>query len=144
MQTKSLDHQDRHRGMIRERISISGTIRPLEPEKDLPALQIPTEHLGTVSERWVQRYVAITEHHEKKYAKRIKDLAKRRERAIGNLQHVRGSREGPASLHGWGVKMTKKRKGKGKNTIGLLAWALDVEDERPPPSSLVARRDISF
>ena len=144
MQAKFRDHEDHHRGMIRERISISGTIRPLEREKDLPALQISPENVGTVSERWVQRYVAGTERHEKKYAKRIKDLAKRRERAIGNLQHARGFQEDPASLHGWRMKMTKKRKGKGKNTIGLVAWALEVEDERPPPSSLVARHDISL
>jgi hypothetical protein len=130
--------------MIRERISITGIIRPLEPEHDLPALQILPEHLGTVSERWVQRYVASTEHHEKKYRKQIKDLVKRRERA--NVQHVRGSQECLAALHGCRMKTTRKRKGKGKgkNTSGLHAWALEVDDERPPPSSIVARRDIAF
>jgi len=132
--------------MIRERISISGTIRPLEPEHDLPALQIPPEHLGTVSERWVQRYIEGTEHHEKKFANRIKHLAKHRERAMANLQRVRGSQEGSAvtHAHGWGIKkMTRNRKMKGKRTSGLLMWALEVDDERPPPSSLVARCDIS-
>ena len=125
--------------MIRERISISGTIRPLEPELDLLALQMPPEHLGNVSERWVQRYVAGTEHQEKKYANRIKHLAKRRKRAIADLQPVRGSEEDSAVSHGWRVrKITRKRKGK---RMSGLAWA---DDEDPPPSSLVARRDISF
>jgi hypothetical protein len=41
-------------------------------------------------------------------------------------------------------KMTGKREGKGKRASNLLAWALEVNDERPPPSSLVARRDIRF
>jgi hypothetical protein len=41
-------------------------------------------------------------------------------------------------------KMTSKKKGKTKMTSGL-AWPLDVVgDERPPPSSLVARGVISF
>jgi hypothetical protein len=130
--------------MIRERISISGTIRPLEPEHDLPALQILPEHLGVVSERWVQRYVAGTKHHEKKFANRIKHLTKRRERAIANLQPVRGSEES-AVPHKWIMNtMTARRKRKRKRASSLLAWALEVDDERPPPSSLVARRDISF
>lgn len=143
VQTKSPRHQ--REGMIRERVSISGMIRPLEPEHDLPALQISPEHLGTVSERWVQRYVAGTEHHEKKHAKRIKHLAERHERAIANQQPVRGSQEDSAVPQRWRMKkMTSKKKGKTKMTSGL-AWPLDVVgDERPPPSSLVARGVISF
>jgi hypothetical protein len=140
VQAKSPGHQ--HQGMIRERVSISGMIRPLEPEHDLPALQISPELLGTVSERWVQRYVAGTEHHEKKYAKRIKHLAERHERAIANLQHVHGSQEDSAVPRRWRMKtMTRKRKGKRTSS---LPWPLEADDERPPPSSLVARGVISF
>ena len=46
IQTKS--PENRRLSMIRERVSTSGTVRPLEPECDLPALQIPPEHLGIV------------------------------------------------------------------------------------------------
>jgi hypothetical protein len=144
MQTTSPDHQDHDQGMIRERISISGIIRPLEPEHDLPALQILPEHLGIVSERWVQRHIAYTEHHEKKYRKRIKELAKRHECVIADVQHVRGSQECLAALHGCRMKTARRRKEKGRNTSSLLAWALEMDDERPPPSSIVARRDIAF
>ena len=108
MRTISLEH---HWGVIRERISISGTIRPLESERALRAPNFPrtTRHR---LECWVQRYIAGTEHHEKKYTKRIKDLAKQRQRAIGNLQHVRGSREDLASLHG-------DRRGRGREMESL-------------------------
>jgi hypothetical protein len=40
------------------------------------------------------------------------------------------------------MKVTRRRKG--KRTSDLFAWALEADGERPPPSSLVARRDISF
>ena len=113
--------------MIRERVSINGVIRPLEVEQSLPALQIMPELVGAVSEHWVYRYIASTEHHEKKYAGRIKHVAKRRERSIDKLQqgsqsHTRGDVSASSEWN--------------------LAWALEV-DERPPPSSLVARRDIA-
>jgi hypothetical protein len=86
------------------------------------------ELVGAVSEHWVYRYIAGVEHNEKKHAGRIKHVAKRRERSIAKLQQ--GSRshtsEGDVSASsGWS-----------------LAWALEV-DERPPPSCLVARRDIA-
>jgi hypothetical protein len=130
--------------MIRERVSISGMIRPLEPEHDILALQISPEQLGTVSERWVQRYIAGTERHEKKYAKRIKHLAERHECTIANRQHVRGSQEDLAVPQRWRMKkVTSKMKGKMKMTSGL-PWPPEVDDERPPPSSLVARGVISF
>ena len=129
--TKILQSQAKspgHQGIIRERVSINGVIRPLEAEQSLPALQIIPELVGAISEHWVYRYIAGTEHNEKKYAGRIKHVAKRRERSIAKLQQGSQSHtsEGDASASsGWS-----------------LAWALEV-DERPPPSSLVARRDIA-
>ena len=114
--------------MIRERVSINGVIRPLEAEQALPALQIIPELLGTVSEHWISRYVAGTEHHDKKFAGHIKRVTKRRERTIANLRQGSQSRSGEekaAASPEWS-----------------LAWALEA-DEHPPPSSLVARRDIA-
>lgn len=109
-------------------MSINGVIRPLEAEQSLPALQVMPELVGAVSEHWVYRYIAGTEHHEKKYAGRIKHVAKRRERSIVKLQ------KGSQSLTSEGDVSASSE--------WSLAWALEV-DERPPPSSLVARRDIA-
>ena len=56
------------------------------------------------------------------------------------------SQEDPTIPHRWRIKMTSrrkekvKRKGRGNRTSGLTASALD---QRPPPSSLVSRCDIS-
>ena len=119
--------------MIRERVSITGIIRPLEAEQDLPALQIVPEFLGTICERWIHRYVASTEHCEKKFASRIKNVAKRRERAIVKLRQSTQSRSSSSE---------DKEKVSVSQTGWSLAWALEA-DERPPPSSLVARRDTA-
>jgi hypothetical protein len=113
--------------MIRERVSTHGTVRPLEAEEDLPALQVAPELLGVVSETWVRRYIAAKERHEKKFAARYNHIAKRRERALAKLRQSSQSRprEEEAVLSGWS-----------------LPWALDV-DELPPPSSVVARCDTA-
>ncbi|KAI9460341.1 hypothetical protein F5148DRAFT_1150733 [Russula earlei] len=123
---KSSEHQD----MIRERVSIRGAIRPLEAEQDLPALQVVPERLGAISELWIHRYIAGTDLHKKKFAVHIKQLAKLHERAIANL-------------HQTSVPHSTKEKATASVSPGwCLAWALEA-DECPPPSSLVARRDIA-
>ncbi|KAH8985537.1 Alpha/Beta hydrolase protein [Lactarius akahatsu] len=115
--------------MIRERVATNGTIRPLEPEPDLPGLHVDPAHLGIVSSRWVRVYLACAQSHEKKYAGSMRQVARRRERAI-SLLRSQGPRETEKGAdvggEGWSV-----------------AWALDDPDERPPPSSLVARCDTA-
>ncbi|KAH9055377.1 Alpha/Beta hydrolase protein [Lactarius vividus] len=111
--------------MIRERVATNGTIRALEPERDLPALHADPAHLGIVSARWARVYLASAQHHEKKFAGSMRQIARRRERAIALLRS-QGPREASAEGEGWSV-----------------AWALDDPDERPPPSSLVARCDTA-
>lgn len=43
--------------MIRERVSIRGVLRPLEPESELPILRIPTHYLGRINEGVARRYL---------------------------------------------------------------------------------------
>jgi len=112
--------------MIRERVATRGVVRPLEPERDLPALQVDLTRLGTVSARWARVYLAGSQRHEKKYAGCMRNVARRRERAI-------------ALLRSQGVGEAEKAEGEGWS----VAWALDDADERPPPSSLVARCDTA-
>jgi hypothetical protein len=114
--------------MIRERISTHGIVRPLEPELELLALHIDPSNVSSISARWAQVYLAGVHHHEKKYAGTMRQIARRRERAIALLRS-QGSGVGgevEKEVEGWSV-----------------AWALDDPDERPPPSSLVARCDTT-
>ena len=105
--------------MVRERISTHGVVRPLEPERDLLALHIDSAHLGIISARWAQVYLAGIYRHEKKYAGTIRQIAQRRERAI-------------ALLRSQGSATEKGTDGEGEGWS--VAWALDDADERPPPS----------
>ena len=119
---------DSNRTMIRERVAIHGVVRPLESEPDLPALHVDPAHIGIVSARWARVYLAGMQRHKKKYASRMRLIARRRERAIAllRLQPTVGEAEKEAETEGEGWS---------------VAWALDVADEHPPPSSLVARCD---
>jgi len=140
------------RDMIRERISTRGVLRPLEPEGELAAMQVPSELIGTLSERAIQRYVTGKERLDKKFAPTIKRIEKQRQRNIDRasrdinqhiaaLQHYLDRENESAIPGGSGTDPERTR----ADTVGApsswnMAWALD-EDERPPPSSIVARRD---
>lgn len=137
--------------MIRERVSTHGIIRPLEPESELPAMQVAPEIIGTLSERAIQRYVTGKERFDKKFAHAIKRIEKQRlkniDRAsrdmnqhIAALQHYL-DRESKAAASGGGGEGTDATTEDALSAPpSYMAWALD-EDERPPPSSIVARRD---
>ncbi|KAI9460342.1 hypothetical protein F5148DRAFT_1216989 [Russula earlei] len=138
--------------MIRERVSTRGVIRPLEPESELPAMQVPSEMIGTLSERAIRRYVTGKGLFDKKFASTIKRIEKRRlrniDRASRNINHH------IAALHHYLDRENKTSDSGGTGTgtdrttaeplsapsSWNMAWALD-EDERPPASSIVARRD---
>jgi uncharacterized membrane protein YccC len=118
--------------MIRERVSTQGIIRPIEPEPELPAMQLPPELVGTPSEHAMRRYVAGTAHTAKKFARTIQHIEKHRRRNIDRAtrdmdQHI-------AALQHY--------LDRAPDASWTLAWALDA-DERPPPSSIVARRDTA-
>ena len=119
--------------MIRERVSIHGIIRPLEPEPELPAMQVSPELIGTPSEHALGRYIAGNARFKKKFARTLRRIAKQRQQ---NLE--RSSRD--TQLHVTALQHYLERERTDGNINGHMDWELDA-DERPPPSSIVARRD---
>ncbi|KAJ3993873.1 hypothetical protein F5050DRAFT_1801017 [Lentinula boryana] len=153
--------------MIRERVSTRGVIRPLEPPSDLPALCVPPQLIGEISERAVRRYIEGRTLFDKKFSglrktieqRRRKHLQKARKDTTKNMNALKGSVE---------RERRRMRREEGSEEedhdlqspsypspssapfnieTALLAssgwswsWALD-HSEHPPPSSLVARRD---
>ncbi|KAJ2918541.1 hypothetical protein MD484_g1828, partial [Candolleomyces efflorescens] len=139
------DPKDWECGMIRERVSTDGLIRPLEEE--LGAMKVPEDVVGSMSERTMRRCIAVQQQFDKKFAHTYKSVDKHRRKnleqakqdTIKQLSHLRktiitkdndrnssaeqGFKEYLLSSPGWS-----------------LAWALD-EHENPPPSSIVSRRD---
>jgi hypothetical protein len=138
-----------HKCMIRERVSTHGIIRPLEPESELDAFHVPQEIIGAFSELAVRRYLEAKAKFDKKFSGVQKVIDKRRRR---NLELAKKDTfRKIAQLRGGVLKKATESKGRGKLMKGLneglqassgWAWALE-SDERPPPSSIVSRRDTA-
>jgi hypothetical protein len=143
--------------MIRERVDIHGKVRPMEPEEQIPALQIPPEQVGIIKEAPVRRWLAGQETWDKRYARAADKvtkrrrkveaeaallLAKARERGLvlsHELEDSRRARTLPSA--GSIVSVTTTR-------VGIIdnerRWGpLDLEDESPPPTAIAKRRDTA-
>ncbi|KAF5326623.1 hypothetical protein D9611_000275 [Ephemerocybe angulata] len=144
-------------GMIRERVGIDGVIRPLEPEEALDATTVPVDIIGKMSERTMRRCIDFQDRFDKKFAHTYKHVEKHRKRnlerskkdTIKQLSQLRNTilSQGTKSS-GSGEPSEQKKPGSDESYKQFLlsssgwgwAWALD-EHERPPPSSIVSRRD---
>lgn len=135
--------------MIRERVSTQGVIRPLEPEADLDALNVPPEILGVISELAMKRYIEGRSKFDRKFASTIKAIEKHRKH---NLERSGKDINKNMSLLQDHLEKEKKHKSAADTKKGIKeglmaasgswawAWVLDGE-ERPPPSSIASRRD---
>jgi hypothetical protein len=116
-------------------------------------MKVPSELIGTLSELAIRRYVTGKEKFDKKFARAIKRIEKHRLRNIDRasqdmkqhiavLQHYldRESSAVAPTSSSTGVDRTTAEGLPSAPSSWNMAWALD-EDERPPPSSIVARRD---
>ncbi|THV06225.1 alpha/beta-hydrolase [Dendrothele bispora CBS 962.96] len=141
--------------MIRERVSTRGIIRSLEPEEELDAMKVPQEVIGDLSELAIRRYIEGKSKYDKKFASTMKGIEKQRRRNLEKAKKdtVRNMNVLQHSLDREVQQQQQQRQQDGRKPKrikdGLLAssgwiwaWALD-ENERPPPSSIVSRRDTS-
>lgn len=132
-------------GMIRERVSTQGIIRPLEPVDKLDALHMPPAIIGVLSERAVRRYLEGKAFFDQKYAKELLTVEKQRNRNIDlakkditrNFTRFQESRNGRSTEK----QMKTPRTFRDGLESPSGAWGWVWADERPPPSSIVSRRD---
>ncbi|KAJ6631524.1 hypothetical protein B0H10DRAFT_2299906 [Mycena sp. CBHHK59/15] len=140
-------------GMIRERVSTRGVLRPLEREAELEAFSVPPAGVGVVSELAVRRFLDGTQRFDRKFAGAIKTVEKHRRR---NLERAKKDTMRNMSVLqnfvGREEEQAKKGDASDKTVMGIKdgllastgswgwAWALDGQ-ENPPPSSIVSRRD---
>lgn len=121
----------------------------MEPEADLTAFQLKAGAVGAISELSLRRYMQGKDKYDAKFSSTVKSIGKERKR---NLKLAR--KEGDKSLghlESYLQKVTEKSDN-GQNVLDSprlqkvaagswsWSWALD-EDEHPPPSSIVSRRD---
>lgn len=131
--------------MIRERVSTQGVIRPLEPADKIDALHVPPAIIGFLSERALRRYLEGKVVFDQKYAKESQAIERTRRRNI-ELAKKDISR----NLTQLQALQNERAPGKQKDSSQAFrdglesstgAWGWAWADERPPPSSIVSRRD---
>ena len=121
----------------------------MEPETELAALQVAAGVVGAVSELSLRRYLQGKTKFDTKFSGTLKSIGKERDRNL-RLAHKEGDKS-LGHLESYLRKVTEKSDG-GENVLDSprfqkvtagswnWSWALD-EDEHPPPSSIVSRRD---
>ena len=121
----------------------------MEPETELAALQVAADAVGAVCEPSIRRYLQGKAKFDAKFSGTLKSIGKERDRNL-RLAHKEGDKS-LGHLESYLRKVTEKSdSGEDvldsprfqKVTAGSWnwSWALD-EDEHPPPSSIVSRRD---
>ncbi|ORY81000.1 Alpha/Beta hydrolase protein, partial [Protomyces lactucae-debilis] len=75
--------------MIRERVSIHGEIRQMEPVKDLSMLHLDPNDIGVIKPGPVKKFMAARGMHDRRYGKRKAKLQRQRAR-----EYARAEREG--------------------------------------------------
>ncbi|KAJ7594874.1 Alpha/Beta hydrolase protein [Mycena floridula] len=127
------------KGMIRERVSIHGVVRPLEPESELDAMQVPHEMIGSLSELVIRRYLDARSKFDIKFASTIKSIEKHRRNAL-----EREKKEALKNLATRNPDNPEDSVEKVRDSlIPSSGWAWALDGERPPPSSIASRRDTS-
>ncbi|KAF8549961.1 alpha/beta-hydrolase [Imleria badia] len=132
-------------GMIRERVSTQGVIRPLEPADKIDALHVPPAIIGVLSERALRRFLEGKAVFDQKYAKELLTIERTRKRNIElskkditrNLTQLQALQDGRAP--GKQKDSSQAFRDGLESSTGPWGWAW--ADERPPPSSIVSRRD---
>ncbi|GAA93508.1 uncharacterized protein L969DRAFT_51797 [Mixia osmundae IAM 14324] len=135
--------------MIRERVAIDGTVRDLEPEEELPALQIKPEQLGVFGEGPLERWMEGKQKWSKRFKRTYERVERRREHNLRKAikaeeRRLAGRRAEIEKTGDDGVMSLVRRHDTPEqkaNDRGQLIGSWDMREQRPPPSSIAARKD---
>ena len=154
--------------MIRERVDVRGYLRPLEPETELQALQVPAEEIGRIKEGPVGRYLDGQTQWARRFAKTAKRVEKQRAKneqiaqkmlqeaaaqGLLDLTRLQKRREGllyqaqSNSSHDRGLTVSPADIARGaERTREKWSWLcdfspVDLVNETPPPAAIAGRRD---
>jgi hypothetical protein len=155
--------------MIRERVDMVGLCRPLEPEDQLGALTMPAEEIGMIKTAAVMRYLEGQAKWDHKFARTFKRVARHRARNLKRAKKDapkivekwrRASPDAtPRATPRTSPESTPEGTPEGSprgsfssdeylddpGTVAAdetWAWNWALDDELPPPSAVVSRRDL--
>ncbi|KAG0152013.1 hypothetical protein CROQUDRAFT_650604 [Cronartium quercuum f. sp. fusiforme G11] len=148
-------------GMIRERVDVRGRVRPLEAEEELQGLRIDPKELGVIKEGPIRRWAKGREIWDHKFMKQYKKIQFMRDHNIKRAaeehhDRVKERRKSASMMlpkqatNGW--ESNGRRRSASLNERAFAApdlrsspeWqSLSSIHERPPPSSIAARKDTS-
>ncbi|GAA5926587.1 hypothetical protein JCM3775_001058 [Rhodotorula graminis] len=80
--TQPFNRPDYVDNMIRERVSMTGVVRPMEPESEMSMLQLDPEDIGLIKEDAARRYLAGKAIVQRKFKKTYEKVQQKRERHL--------------------------------------------------------------
>ncbi|WVR06766.1 hypothetical protein IAU60_003801 [Kwoniella sp. DSM 27419] len=146
--------------MIRERVTVDGILRPLEPASELSGMQMPLDEVGYIKEGPAMRYLNGQALWDKKYRRAAKTVQRKREKNL-KIAHKEGGKIGREWIKRAEKDQQKKpdkskhhRRGdehgsqsEGGEDLDVAdqswSWTWALNGEAPPPSAVVSRRDFA-
>ncbi|TRM68106.1 hypothetical protein BD626DRAFT_480802 [Schizophyllum amplum] len=138
--------------MIRERVDVKGFTRAMEPEEDIPALQLKPHEIGMIREEPAVRWHEGQEIWDKRYRKTAaKVIRKRRNLEVRAAELIQQAKDQGLQFQANGRpshvrQVSTASRMSVRTTDGIIQedrrWGpLDLEEENPPPSAIAGRRD---
>ncbi|KAI0751533.1 alpha/beta-hydrolase [Daedaleopsis nitida] len=134
--------------MIRERVSVQGHVRPMEPAEEMDVLRIKPQEIGVIKERPVRRWLDGQEAWDKKYRRTAERVINKRKSHETKAQRLLDHARQQGLIHDE-LQPQRSRASVVRDDLSSVGeiesqrrWGpLDLKDENPPPSAIVGRRD---
>ncbi|KAJ7180300.1 alpha beta-hydrolase [Mycena crocata] len=136
--------------MIRERVNIEGTTRPMEAQENMPVLKLKSSEIGIIKEGPTIKWLKGQEEWDKKYKhnaeRAIRQRLKNKEKAEKLIANARD--QGLMLVSDNGPDLTAVVSTSAHTTKGIIQpdrrWGpLDLDEETPPPTAIAKRHDTA-
>ena len=116
--------------MIRERVTMTGVVRPMEDPSQIECLQLDVEEIGIFKPGPVKRYLEGVGKWKHKFKHTARNVEKEREKSLRE-SHKKAQQTIKEGDKIFDIPEVSWR------------WQWALENEKPPPASVVARRDTN-
>ncbi|PCH41474.1 alpha/beta-hydrolase [Wolfiporia cocos MD-104 SS10] len=139
--------------MIRERVDVTGHVRPMEPREEIEALQIKPQLIGLIKEAPVRRWLIGQEIWDKKFKHAANKVIARRRQYERKAERLLQNARSQGTIHINETIPPNERRGISQSSLASAPageiendrrWGpLDLADEKPAPSAIAGRRDTA-